>query len=90
MTYIDKTQHYYYCVKDLLQLIKKNGFIGIYHDCDEDGADRIGDHPVEGVDQQRRDDHAHAAQRVGENVQENLKRKKSKFLLFWKEKLKKS
>ncbi len=44
-----------------------------YHDGDEDGADWIGDHPVECVDQQRRDDHTHAAQSVGKNMQEDLK-----------------
>jgi hypothetical protein len=53
-----------------------------YHDGDEDGADWIGDHPVECVDQQRRDDHTHAAQSVGKNMQEDLKVKTN--LIFCK------
>lgn len=40
-------------------------------DGDEDGADRIGDHPAEHLHQDRGDNHAHAAQGVGQNVQKN-------------------
>ena len=41
-------------------------------DSDEDGADGIGNHPVEQVHQDGGNDDAHAAKGVGQYVQENL------------------
>ena len=44
-------------------------------DSDEDRADRVGDHPAEGVHQQGGDDDADAAEGVRQDVQEHtLKR----------------
>ena len=48
---------------------------------DEDGADGIRDHPAEHLHQDRRDDDAHAAQRVGQDVQEDLDWCKTLFLM---------
>ena len=48
------------------------------HDGDEDGADGVSDHPVEGVDEEGGDDDPEAAQRVGQNVEDHLKARKVK------------
>lgn len=40
-------------------------------DGDEEGADGVGNHPAEVVDQCGRDDHSHTAQRVSHDVQED-------------------
>ena len=40
-------------------------------DGDEDGADGVGDHPAKVLDEDRRDDHAHGTQSVGQDVQEH-------------------